>query len=94
MVYDKMDNNLTFKVPNSGIIIKPYYTPRMHGRILLPNTKMTQQGKVKFIGDTTTIPVKPGDDIIFNAHKGIKLEKYGLHYLEEKDIMAKVDRNG
>lgn len=89
-MYDKIDDNPTFRIPNSGIIIKPYRTSRMFGRILLPVTKMTQQGKVKFIGDKTKIPVKPGDDIIFDAYKGIKLEGYNLHYLEEEDIIAKV----
>jgi len=93
MVYDKIDSNLTFKIPNSGIIVKPYRTSRMYGSILLPATKMTQQGKVKVIGDKTTIPVKVGDNIIFDAYKGIKLEQYGLHYLEEEDVMAKVVSN-
>lgn len=93
-MYDKIDNNVTLRVPNSGIIVKVYRTPRAFGKLLLPTTKMTQQGKVKVIGDETKIKVKVGDDIIFNAYKGIKLERYGLHYLEEDDILARVERNG
>lgn len=81
----------SFKIPNTGIIVKVYKTPVTHGSLILPVQKVTQQAKVKFIGDKHK-PLKVGDDILFDAYKGIKMEEDGLLYLEKEDVLAQIER--
>ena len=82
-------HNRQYKLFGKRVLIKIYKTPVQHGSLILPVRKETQQGRVIYIGDKVKV-LKPGDDILYDAYKGTRVN--GLLLLDKEDILARIDR--
>ena len=80
----------TFRLLKGSILTKLFKTPKEENGIIRAVQKTTQQAKVFKVGPDMGGKFYPGQLLLIDPHKGIRLDEYHLFF--EGDILAEIER--
>lgn len=90
---------MNIKAIGDRVILSPLKTESKKGSLYIPESarKPTQEGVIRSVGKDVSLPVKPGDHVIYDEYAGRKVyldweEDITYLVMKEESLIAKVEK--